>query len=74
MAANILHFWYMAQESPHGVWLQTTDPTRLKSVLYAARAKSHDPSIASIAIRTAPNNTANEIWLVKGPPIEGLGP
>lgn len=56
--------WYNAYNHPLGVYLRTSDPTRLKSLLYSTRAKLADPDLMTLAIRTSPQFPAAELWLV----------
>lgn len=58
-------FWYNALHEPLGLWIKTTDPNKLKSLLYTARQRSGDPVLMSLAIRTSPMDPKGEIWIIK---------
>lgn len=60
--------WYAALHHPLGRYLRTTDPTRLKSALYAARQAAQDPALLTLTVRTSPRDPANEIWIIHGEP------
>jgi len=75
--AELTSFWWRALPEPLGIWIATPDPVRLKSLLYAARAKetSGDPHhpIAKLQLRTAapgdgPGLGPNVLWVVNPPP------
>lgn len=66
---TLLDYWYAALASPIGIYLISPDPLRLKGLLYNARAKSGDPSIYPLILRTSPYNPKGELWIVK--PQEG---
>ena len=60
-----LEFWYAALNSPRGVVLAVSDTTLAKQRLYQARAKSGDPDLVGIAIRTSPVLPKEELWLIR---------
>lgn len=62
--SELSSYWYAALGEPLGLWLTTPDPVRLKSVLYAARTRSADPSLDHLQIRTSPADPAHTIWIV----------
>ncbi len=62
--SELLRFWYLAAHHPLGVWLKTPDPVQLKSLLYTARAKAQDPSLATLQLRTAVDDPRGAVWIV----------
>lgn len=64
-AAHHLQYWRMAQVSPFGFAVRTTDPALAKRQLYTARAKAADPSLNAITIRTSPEHPSTDLWLVR---------
>jgi hypothetical protein len=61
-----LRFWYDALATPLGIYIRVApqaDPSKLKSLLYFARAKAKDPDIAHLQIRTSPYSPKDEILI-----------
>lgn len=75
---TLLLYWLQAQAEPLGLGLRTSDPTRLKQLLYSARAKATEPlrsELAQMSIRTAPDEPECVLWIVKSPPKSvNMGP
>lgn len=65
--SDLLQFWAAALSNPLGVWIKTPDPSRLKSMLYGARAKEGGPEHAHLQIRTSVTDPRGEIWIIQGP-------
>lgn len=59
-----LELWYNALHDPQGWKLTTSDPQRMKALLYAARAKTGDPSLFTLMIRTDPANPTTGLWII----------
>jgi hypothetical protein len=59
-----LAFWYDAALDPRGIYLKSGNVMQLKSILYTARAKSGDPDLFKLSIRTSPSDPRNELWIV----------
>lgn len=67
MNINVLKLWYAARDSSSGgIFIRTTDQLRLKSLLYAARKQSNDPSLQSLTVRTSPLNPKDELLILQG--------
>ncbi len=65
-------YWHAALTSPSGgIFLKTPDPFALKSNLYAARARSHDPSISHLQIRTSPLDPKGELFIFNPAVFDG---
>lgn len=57
--------WYAALGQPLGIWLRLRgDPARVKSLLYAARRRLNDPSLAHLEIRTSPQDPRGTLWII----------
>jgi len=54
----------MALASPIGIKVPTSDVTRFRARLYAARSAVNDPALSSLQFRDTPGN--NAVWIVKG--------
>jgi hypothetical protein len=61
---EFLPLLYQAMATPFGIEFPTSDVTRLRARLYAARSASKDPSLSCLQFRDTPNNDA--VWIVKG--------
>jgi hypothetical protein len=51
-----------------GTWVTTPAKDQLLALLYKTRRQLDDPALATITIRSAPNNPAGELWLVRTEP------
>jgi hypothetical protein len=77
---ELASFWYAALAEPLGIWLRTPSPTRLKSSLYAVRARMKDPRLASLQVRTPPPGSipgldpTTHLWIVNPEGAEGVDP
>lgn len=56
--------WYTALSHPLGVYIQSSNVTRLRSHLYAYRAEAGDPKLFTLALRSAPNDIHGEVWII----------
>lgn len=65
-APEFLTYWYNALNSPLGWGIRTSDPVRVKQLLYSARTAANDPSLAHLQIRTSPLDPTGELWIVHG--------
>jgi len=61
-ASNIL---YAAHSAVHGIVVKTSNPTRARQLLYATRISLKDITLKDLQIRTSPDNTETEIWIIK---------
>lgn len=59
-----LYLLYMALSSPIGIEVPTSDITKLRAKLYAARAEAKDLSLSCLQFRAAPSGQS--IYIVKG--------
>jgi len=69
MNLPIASLWFQALEARWGIYIKTSDPQRLRALLYSVRRelKSQSPEIMSIAIRTPPDDPKGCVWLLKEP-------
>ena len=68
ISPDLTEIWYTAYNHPLGSYIKTSDPTRLKSLLYSTRAKLKDPDLMTMTLRTSPQNPHNELWLLHTEP------
>ena len=61
---EFLPLLYQALASPIGMEFPTSDVTRFRARLYAARSAANDPSLNCLQFRDTPGNLA--VWIVKG--------
>lgn len=66
-----LDYWHAALSAPVGIYLRTPDPFALKSLLYSARARAGDPSIAHLQIRTSPLDPRGELFIFNPAALHG---
>lgn len=62
--ASFLNYWHAAAAEPLGIYILSSDPIRLKHVLYRARMEAKDPRLSLMQVRTAPNNPSGELWIL----------
>jgi hypothetical protein len=62
---NWLEFLYAALGSAYGVVIAVSDADAAKQALYRARAKSGDPDLNRLQLRTSPTDPIEHIWIVK---------
>jgi hypothetical protein len=69
MSAGVLHHWYAALSSAHGIELVCSDAEALRQRLYAARREAKDTDLEQIALCISPFDPMR-LWLVKRKPDE----
>lgn len=54
-----------ALDEEYGIAVHTNDPFRARATLYRVRQLTADTEFAHLTIRVSPDNTENEIWIVR---------
>lgn len=54
-----------ARDSDIGLCIKTNDPYKARASLYKFRKDLGDVTLTSLQIRVSPNNSENEIWILK---------
>lgn len=71
---ELLSFWFAALAEPLGIYITSPDPILAKSRFYTARnnhrTSTGDTSLDHLQIRTAPDDVAHGLWIVRGPKPE----
>lgn len=60
--AQVLH---SAASADLGIVLRTNNPTKARASLYNTRKMLSDPVLDNLHIRVSPNDSENEIWIIK---------
>lgn len=64
MSQPVLHHWYTALSSEHGIELTCSDAEASRQRLYAARREAKDTDLDQVAICISPFDPMR-LWLVK---------
>lgn len=54
-----------ASTAEFGLVVKTNDPYRARASLYGFRTKLGDPELATLQIRVSPNDSEQEIWIIR---------
>lgn len=61
---SLLHLAREALRYRYGVSVPTSDPQRLRTILYNQRAKAEEPELFTLEFRISPIKPDAELWIV----------